>query len=152
VRNVRFDSSSLALTISHGFSPPTPCTDVDDLEDIGALETYVEETLEMLLFLSGGYLQSRNCLREVQATVDQDKPYMLVHEQDQTHGGAPLDKLMQQLTDVELRKQIFDGRVPIVWHRIADVRSDFPDPPHGRVPQDVDFCSSSLLGSFKSCR
>jgi len=94
--------------------------DVDDLEDIGALETYVEETLEMLLFLSGGYLQSRNCLREVQATVDQDKPYMLVHEQDQTHGGAPLDKLMQQLTDVELRKQIFDGRVPIVWHRIAD--------------------------------
>ena len=41
--------------------------DVDDLEDIGALEAYLKETQCVLFILSKGYFGSKNCLREVRA-------------------------------------------------------------------------------------
>ena len=35
--------------------------DVDDLVDIGNLESYIEQTASVLIFLSRGYFFSRNC-------------------------------------------------------------------------------------------
>ena len=48
--------------------------DVDDLQDIGNLENYVRQSGVMLFFLSRRYFSSRNCLREVRASVDFAKP------------------------------------------------------------------------------
>ena len=50
--------------------------DVDDLQDIGDLEGYVRATGVMLFFLSKKYFQSRNeyCLREIRASLEQEKP------------------------------------------------------------------------------
>ena len=93
--------------------------DVDDLEDIGNLEAYVGATGVMLLFLSKKYFQSRNCLREISSSLEQDKPLVLVHEQQQDKGGAPLDVLKAECRDDEMRGKLFDGCVPIVWHRVS---------------------------------
>ena len=92
--------------------------DVDDLKDIGDLEGYVRATGVMLFFLSRRYFQSRNCLREVRASLEQEKPLVLVQEQQDDKGGGPLDSLMGECPE-DLRLQIFDGRTPIVWHRIS---------------------------------
>ena len=72
--------------------------DVDDLEDINSLERYIDETAVVLMFLSKGYFQSRNCLREVVATVAKHKPLVLLWEPDATKGGAPIEALKEELT------------------------------------------------------
>ena len=65
--------------------------DVDDLEDIGALETYIAATQAVLIMLSRGYFNSKNCMREVYACSEAGKPLVLVHETDMAKGGAPLE-------------------------------------------------------------
>eukprot|EP00966_Prymnesium_polylepis_P266233 6149917-Prymnesium_polylepis.1 len=81
---------------------------------------YVQESDVMLLFLSQGYFLSRNCLREVDATLKFKKPYIFVHKADASKGGAPLHVLQLELKDVDQRNELFDGRDDdvIVWHRI----------------------------------
>ena len=54
-----------------------------DLQDIGDLEGYVRATGVMLFFLSKNYFTSRNCLREVKASIDEQRPLVLVHEQQE---------------------------------------------------------------------
>jgi len=94
--------------------------DVDDLEDIGDLETYIEQSSAILMFLSKGYFRSRNCLREVTATLEQGRPYLFVHEADGGKGGGTLNDLMLELHNVTQREKLFDGRRTTQWHRIAD--------------------------------
>ena len=67
--------------------------DVDDLVDVGALENYVSESQAILIFLSRGYLTSKNCLRELDYAIAQRKPLVVVHEADPSHGGVPLEVL-----------------------------------------------------------
>ena len=62
---------------------------------------------------------SHNCLREINATVDQKKAYMFVHESDAAKGGAPLDLLQKEL-GWNLRKTLFDGQSVTEWHRTTD--------------------------------
>ena len=117
--------------------------DVDDLQDISekALEGYVEQSQCILIFLSRGYF-SGNCLVELRAALEMNKPIILVHETDWDKGGAPLNQLMD---DCRLKsaeringKEPFDfyrlfreslptpndpakqGRIFHVWHRIHD--------------------------------
>ena len=98
--------------------------DVDDLEDIGALETYVEQTQCMLLFQSRGYYLSRNCLREVDATFEQQKAHFLVHEADKNKGGGPLSMIKQECASKrpELAEVLFNEEEQLIvpWHRVAD--------------------------------
>ena len=47
--------------------------DVDDLEEIGDLEGYIEGSGSVLVFCSEGYCASRNCMREAQY------PLSLIH-------------------------------------------------------------------------
>jgi hypothetical protein len=67
-----------------------------------------------------GYFMSKNCLREVVGTLEQNKPYLFVHEADPAKGGGPLEELRLELQNKVHRKQLFDGRRVTVWHRIHD--------------------------------
>ena len=95
--------------------------DVDDLKDIGSLERYIDESAVIMFFLSKGYFLSRNCLREVVATIEKKKPIVLVHEADPDKGGAPLEVLSTKECPPDLRPHVFPERREVtVWHRIAD--------------------------------
>jgi hypothetical protein len=83
--------------------------DVDDLENIGDLELYIDQSAVIQFFLSKGYFLSRNCLREVVATLEKKKPFQLVHEADPAKGGAPLDFLRDRECPTECRALIFDA-------------------------------------------
>ena len=73
----------------------------------------------MLFFLSKKYFGSRNCLKEIEASIEQRKPLVLVQEQQEDKGGGPLELLKAECRNDEMREAIFDGRTPIVWHRIS---------------------------------
>ena len=73
----------------------------------------------MLFFLSNKYFGSGNCLKEVRATLDQKKPLVLVHEQQEDKGGGPLDMIKAECRDNDMRAEIFNGRTPITWHRVS---------------------------------
>ena len=96
--------------------------DVDDLDDIGDLEGYIKATGVILCFLSRRYFVSRNCLREVRATLDQGKPIVLVHEEQEDKGGGPLEALQAECPE-DMRGNIFDMRKPITFHRISHFRN-----------------------------
>ena len=79
--------------------------DVDDLEEIGALETYVSQSQAILIFLSRGYLTSRNCLRELDYALAQRKPLVVVHEADVDKGGLPLGVLRREFKKHEQQRR-----------------------------------------------
>ncbi|KAL1499729.1 hypothetical protein AB1Y20_012416 [Prymnesium parvum] len=90
--------------------------DVDDLENIGDLEHYVEASQSVLIFLSKGYFFSANCLRELESALCALIPLILVHEKDVSKGGAPLDTLR-----AESEHPLFnDNREIIEWHRAGE--------------------------------
>ena len=72
----------------------------------------------MLFFLSKHYFTSRNCLREVKATIDEKLPLVLVHEQQEEKGGGPLEMMRMECHE-KMRPYVFDERAPIAWHRIS---------------------------------
>ena len=118
--------------------------DVDDLTDISLLETYVERSASIVIFLSKvharrtahpphmhihlhaahcspseptlamqGYFYSRNCLREVRATVEYGKPVVFVHEEDEARGGAPVEELALQCP-ADHRRYLFESHFKII--------------------------------------
>jgi len=98
--------------------------DVDDLRDIGALETSVEKSMVVAIFLSRGYFTSHNCLREVAACSAKSKPIVLVHEADELKGGISLEQARDQCPE-EYREYVFDHpgggeRLPYTWHRVRE--------------------------------
>ena len=66
--------------------------DVDDLKEIGELERYIEATHVIIVFASRGYFESRNCLRELRAAVEQGKKIVFVCEADAAKGAVSLDE------------------------------------------------------------
>ena len=71
----------------------------------------------VLVFLSAGYFDSRNCLRELKAASSDHKRLVIVHEADVAHGGRPL-KLLKDECPVEQRTYVFQPRwPPIPWQR-----------------------------------
>jgi hypothetical protein len=66
----------------------------------------------------------RSCLREVEATVDKQKPVMCTHEVDPGKGGGTLDVLKMELDDKRLRDAIFATERRITtWLRIAEFQA-----------------------------
>ena len=111
--------------------------DVDDLEDIGDLESYVKRSSRVLIFLSKGYFQSRNCLREARAVVARGKPISLCWESDVNKGGLSLEASMAECPK-QMRPFIFadehgTSRPIVTWHRIRPFQVSLPLPfsPHG---------------------
>jgi hypothetical protein len=89
--------------------------------EIGDLELYIDQSIVINIFLSHGYFQSKNCLREVQATVEKQKPFMFTHEADKSKGGGPVEEIKCELADKRLQTAVFtQERRVIVWYRIAD--------------------------------
>ena len=99
-------------------------TDVDDLDHVDLIESYLERSSTMLLFLSKGYFQSLNCLREVHATLCLQKHYLLVQEAYTEKGGAPIAELKLELQDKTFRDQVFDGRPVTVWYRVSHLQCE----------------------------
>ena len=81
--------------------------DIDDLEDIGDLERYVDESQCVLIMMTRGYFTSTNCLRELDHSLTTKKPLVLLHEDDVSKGGAPLAKLRIEFEKHERDKQGF---------------------------------------------
>jgi len=96
----------------------------------------VRSTSCMLLFLSKGYFRSTNCLRELRATISEQRPFVLVHETDEGKGGLPLEASKAECP-VEMREHLFmhapppassgsgplalaEPRQVVAWHRIKD--------------------------------
>ena len=126
--------------IKHGLRTCLPTAvvflDVDDLEDIGALEEYVSQTAVTLMFLSRGYFKSINCLREVRAWADTregdaapgggggvDGPprgLILVHETAPNHGGIPIAQLRDEcpptLVPLVFSERHMEALVPFYRH------------------------------------
>jgi hypothetical protein len=98
--------------------------DVDDLTEMDALETHVQSSQTVLVFLSRGYFFSHNCKRELAATIQFQKPIILLHEADTHRGGAPLAQLMQECFDDprtrQYRDHIFENREVILWLRVKE--------------------------------
>ena len=92
--------------------------DVDDLEDIGALEEYIEQTSTIMIFVSKGYFKSKNCLREARCAVSKVKPLSLVH--DPVRGGGSLKSISNDECPTEYYDHILTGRPVITYHRIKD--------------------------------
>ena len=114
-----------------------PSQDVDDLQDISDLEGYVRATSVMLLFVSKLYFISKNCLREIRASLEQDKPLVLVHEQQEDKGGGPLEEIMNECHSQEMRAKIFDSRTPITWHRVPVCKTATSGPGQQVPARDV---------------
>ena len=108
----------------NAYSPLFGClADVDDWQDSSELELYVEQSSRTLLFISSRYFLSQNCLREVLAALDKNKPLTLVWEADRSHGGAPLEELRDKecpdyMCDLVFKNGKGEAREVIQWHRI----------------------------------
>ena len=95
--------------------------DVDDLEDIGMLEEYIEASGVIMIFVSQGYFKSANCLREVRCALSNDKPLSRVH--DPVRGGASLEAIKAECP-AEMRGSLFSRDHPvIIFHRIKDYQT-----------------------------
>ena len=96
--------------------------DVDDLEEIENLASYVKQSESMLLFLSKGYFFSANCKKEIAATLANDKPVMLLHETDPNRGGTSMEQTLADCPD-DLRGKIFSPRHPVIpWLRVKEFK------------------------------
>ena len=102
--------------------------DVDDLESIDALESYVQASQAMLVLLgSSQYFTSRNCQRELAEAQRLSLPLVRVHDADAAKNGAPLSSL-RTAASRRLQRQdttrLFDvgaAQQPIIipWLRIG---------------------------------
>ena len=88
------------------------------------LPEHVSASAVVCLFISQGYFLSRNCIKEIHAALEFEKPLLLVAETDPQHGGAPLPELIAECPE-ELRSRIFDGERPIIpWLRIGEFQTE----------------------------
>ena len=98
--------ASLCAAPTH---PPTRTQvflDVDDLEDLIYLERDIKASAVVLLFLTKSYFKSINCLREVRACEEEDKPLILVREMATNKGGALMEDMKEECPE-DLRRFVF---------------------------------------------
>jgi len=70
--------------------------DVDDLRE-GKGAEYVDRSGATLIFLTSGYVQSVNCMRELLRTVLCGKPVITLLEPETKHGGIARDQILREL-------------------------------------------------------
>ena len=97
--------------------------DVDNLDDISRLEDYVAASQVILIFLSGGYVTSRNCLRELRAAVHQKKTLLVVRETEDQKGRISDESVRESLKDEpELLAALFDAP-SVDWQRVSEYQN-----------------------------
>ena len=83
---------------------------------------YIKQTKSMLFFLSKSYFFSRNCIKEINATLELQNPIILLHEADLNRGGATLEQMMADCP-AEKRAEIFQPDRPVIpWQRIKEFK------------------------------
>ena len=75
--------------------------DVDDLEDIGKLESYIAASDVILIFLTDKYLSSMNCRRELVAAINAQKPLIVILESDPDKGATNVVQLRAEVDALE---------------------------------------------------
>ena len=99
--------------------------DVDDLDNFSAetLQASVRDSGVILIFLSRGYFASKNCSIEYKEAMAKKKPLMLVHESDPTHGGGPLDYLLDECPAALRPKLRREGQhILVPWLRAPEYK------------------------------
>jgi hypothetical protein len=108
---------------------------VDDLEEIGDLEGYIDRTMMVLVYCSKGYFQSKNCMRELVSAAGMGKPIIALIDPDASRGGMSLWEVRTQLFEAadkyekwgfdfgtlhseRLYRELF-AQEPIEWNRIG---------------------------------
>lgn len=111
--------------------------DIGDLKiSEGGLEDYIDRSAHIFVYCSGGYFQSKNCMRELTTAVRMHKPLIALLEPDAKRGGLSIDQIRTQLVEAEQSYPIwgFDAlaprgsamfealfaREPIEWNRIGE--------------------------------
>ena len=93
--------------------------DVDNLRSIDTLEEEISDSAVVMILATKGYFQSKNCLREVNATLEQEKRFCV--GVDLVRGGAPLPDIEAECSE-EMQLDVFGPpsarREVIIWHRI----------------------------------
>jgi hypothetical protein len=72
---------------------------VDDLEEIGDLEGYIDRSSTILIYCSSGYFQSKNCMRELVATTHLQKPTIALIDPDASRGGLSVEEVLERLLE-----------------------------------------------------
>ena len=78
--------------------------DLDDLE-IGVGAEYVDRSSMILTFLTDGYCESKNCMRELLRAVHNKMPILVLTEQAAKQGALTMDQISQQLVHCEASAQ-----------------------------------------------
>ena len=112
---------------------------VDNLEDVGMLESCVKMSCTFTIFLSAKYFVSKNTQKELITALKEGKPIITVYEADEAKGGATIEQLMQEAranwpTNVagdehgyaslsKMLAHVFDNpkNEPIPWVRVKPV-------------------------------
>ena len=122
------------VRLLHPFLSDVACVDtrsVDNLESIADLEVYLQQSDVMLLFLTKGYLASRNCRRELIEALRLEKPLLVVRETDANHGAVTQHDLHNEVANVDLDEaerrachHVIDTLFPqaVEWHREAHLK------------------------------
>ena len=114
--------------------------DVDDLVEIGDLESYIELTSAVLVFCSAGYAESKNCVREARHAVANAKPLIALFELEKMHGGLTMAAMREQLIATERQRfrswgfapvepggaaiaDALEAHEPIEWNRLKDFQA-----------------------------
>ena len=95
--------------------------DVDNLTSIADLEHYVQQSDLILIFLTKGYINSKNCRRELIASTTANKPLLLMRETDiDTHGGMTLTMLEDEFALLTEAQQLSNAEALAVRHLLSD--------------------------------
>ena len=91
--------------------------DVDDLHDISRLEEYIEASQTVVVFVSRGYFQSRNCMKELVSSVKQEKRIIFVCEAEVEKGSVSLtDEVAMVAKSLRVHLEV-PMAAAIMWQR-----------------------------------
>ena len=110
--------------------------DVDDLEEIGDLEGYIERTERILVYCSKAYFKSKNCMRELVSAAKMGKEIIALVDLDASKGGLSNQQVRERLSEAESRYEgwgfdpattpsaqaLYDhlfAHEPIEWNRLG---------------------------------
>ncbi len=96
-------------------------TDVDDLKE-GKGGKYVDQSELILIFLSDGYFESENCMRELLRTLFSQKPLLVMSEPEHKHGGMTA-------AQVKIALEQANGRFASPWGLEEEMSTWGYDPP-----------------------
>ena len=74
--------------------------DVDDLKE-GKGAEYIDVSCVTLVFVSGGYFHSANCMRELLRAAVTEKPVIALLELEAKHGGIDRSKVLELLREAD---------------------------------------------------